>query len=151
MSTSTDGQICFGVAFEEDFEFPWGDDIEAWWKDVNNYVNPEFNPFTEEGDYKPGINNSDPRIQKHWTHQRQWEKDNPMPVDLINYCSGECPMFIIAVPQTVITANRGYPVTVDPELFLLNEAIYKQQLLDFFNKYDIKSAEPKWLLSSYWG
>ena len=32
VGTSTNGQLCYGTAFVEDFEFPWGDgEIEYWW------------------------------------------------------------------------------------------------------------------------
>ena len=42
MGVSTDGQICFGIAFEECTEFPWDSeeydgDIDAWWLSLSSF------------------------------------------------------------------------------------------------------------------
>lgn len=52
MSTSTDGQICFGVVFEEDYEFPWDDEnnFEKWWQTVNGFK-PSFEIYDDKGEY----------------------------------------------------------------------------------------------------
>ena len=61
MVQSTDGQLSYGVVFDEDFEFPWDaekweGDIEEWWRDVKGFSNPMYYPFDQEGDYEPGYN-----------------------------------------------------------------------------------------------
>lgn len=156
MGTSTDGQICFGVMFEEDYEFPWNaeqydDDIEAWWRDVHGYKNPAPNPFTEEGEYNDGFSSGDPRVSEYFDRQRDWMKKNPVPVTEVNYCSGDCPMIIIAVPSTVKTNNRGYPLEFSPSLLTVRVKEVKM-LRDFCTKYGLaEDCTPKWWLSSYWG
>lgn len=163
MGESTNGQICYGVVFDEDYEFPWDDEkyeggIEAWWRDVNNFVNPAFNPFTEEGDYKPGVANDDPRISKYFKQDHEWDKAHPLPVELVNYCSGDCPMFILAVKESCISNNRGFPVQFDPSSLTVSDEA-RRALLKFCVDYGLEISteevtevrEPEWLLSSYWG
>lgn len=139
MGTSTNAIIAFGIQLEEGFEFPWDDendenDCVDWWRELNNYNNPY-----------------DWKIDKdYWKYQNEWDKENPIPFEIENYCSQECPMYILAVKGTVKTAERGYPndfnpndLKVDPES--LN--IFKR----FIDKYKISDENPKWLIFSYWG
>ena len=65
MGVNTDGQICFGIKFEEGDEFPWEDvdgdyDLEEWWRRVNGYTNPHESPWDEKGGYKEGFSRDDP-------------------------------------------------------------------------------------------
>lgn len=157
MSTSTDGQICYGILFPEDYEFPWStneyeDDIDNWWRDVNGYVNPVESPFDDEGEYKPGYSQNDPRIHEYFKGPDAWDKVNPLPVELVNYQSDECPAYILAVPSTVKIANRGYPVAFGPGIELVVSGEDRQALIDFCSKYGLEvDAPPSWYLSSYWG
>jgi len=59
MGISTNGQLHFGIKFEDGFEFPWdfddemksswrSDDIEHWWREVNGFINPKFNPLPKQ-------------------------------------------------------------------------------------------------------
>lgn len=155
MGQSTDAILCFGIAFEEEFEFPWSEeedsDHESWWLKVNGYSCPLFNPFTEEGDFKPGIDREDPRIGEFFGHKRNWLRDHPFPVDVVHHCSGDYPMYILAVLGTEIYAHRGYPQSVDPEDFVIPEG-GRETLLGFCEKYGIATVGgPKWWLCSYWG
>lgn len=151
MGTSTDGQICFGVMFEEDYEFPWSQDddseIEEWWRKENNYE-PPFEAWTEEGERIDGI--TDAQVSEYFAHQREWEKNNPIPIVEVNYCSGEYPMIILAAPSSQMSARRGYPIEFDPKDLLVDEQ-EEQALKDFCAKYDLENTGAKWWLSSYWG
>ncbi len=156
MGVSTDANLCYGFHFEESYELPWDAEkydgcIDAWWMDVNGYVNPIFNPFTDEGNYKEGVKSDDPRISEYFEHQRKWLKENPMPVEEIFHCADECPMVILAVPDTSKTANRGSVVTVNPgDLKVDQDKV--SALIDFCYKYNIETlGNPNWLLTSYWG
>lgn len=158
MSTSTDGQICYGIMFDEDYEFPWSaddyedGDISDWWRDVNGYVNPIESPFTDDGDYKPGYHQNDPRIDQYFAGQSAWDKLNPLPIELVNYQSGDYPAYIIAIPSTVKTANRGNPIVFSPGIELVVSGQDRQALIDFCTKYGLEiNAPPSWYLSSYWG
>lgn len=156
MGVSTNGQISYGILFEEGFEFPWDceqfdGDIEDWWKSANGYQNPEFDPYDERGDYKPGVTKDDPRIAAYHGHAREWLQANPVPVELVNCCSADCPIYILSLPEFGATANRGYPQAFHPTL-LVERPEHAQQLVDFCAKYGIETSdEPKWWLSSYWG
>lgn len=178
MGVSTDGQLCFGVMFDEGFEFPWGwdgdgefdGDIEEWWRSVNGYVCPMESPWDEDGNRNPGYSDNDPRIDEYFRVRREWLEANPIPVDLVNYCSGDCAMYILTLDNERLnmTARRGYPVVVN--VFDLQRAVEETQaervLLQFMQMYGIGEAgltdsstrfsedgeilAPKWWLSSLW-
>lgn len=161
MGTSTDGQLCYGYLFDEGHEFPWYSeddfgDLEMWWEEQNGYVELplEREPYTEDGDYqewfkKLSRDEQDKYLDPRWEHHRKWVKDNPIPFDLVNYCSGDCPMYILAVPSTVITANRGYP----ERIVSLPEIKGIKQFTECLQKYGIHDCieQPSWYLSSYMG
>ena len=174
MGTTTNGQICYGILFDEDFEFPWSerDGIDDWWREVNGYENPCWNPFTPEGDYKAEIvtntrvygpvtsgygmvTSDDPRIQEYFQHQRNWDKEHPLPIELVNCCSCDCPIWILAAPASTEIARRGYPSELDLRALKVNDVAkapgWRANLLEFCDKYKIEHDEPRWWLSSYWG
>lgn len=77
-------------------------------------------------------------------------------VEMINYCSDSFEMFIMAIPESVKSASRGYPEdNIDPYVFSsINYGEWNEQLLNFCDKYKIeltKDQVPQWFLSSYWG
>lgn len=144
MGCNLNGQIHFGVAFEEYFEFPWGYDIDEWWAKIHNYV-PLHQPYTPQGGYAEGWSRDDPRIKEYYQHQRDWFKANPLPV-VLEYCgTGDCSSTIIALP------NKGLSVdweatSFDPaSLVVTDEEI--QSIKGFLAKYEIDHDEdPAWLL-----
>jgi hypothetical protein len=145
VGTSTDGQLCYGILVGEDL--PWTEqDLELieWWREVNDC--PVVSPYTEAGEYKPGITNGD----AYFELRHKWDDENPVPVEEVNFCSGDCPAYILAVPSTVKTAYRGSPLEIDPVLIFPKDG--EQALIDFCNRIDIVGRpRPKWYLSSYWG
>lgn len=153
MSISTDGQICYGIYFEEDFEFPWDadeyeSDIEEWWLAVNNYVNPLPDPYDENG-RKPDT--TEQQINEYFRHRREWLKSHPVPVKPVNYQSREVPAYLLAVPSSLMTARRGYPEVFDPEALTVPDT-ERQALINLCEQYGIKTlTPPAWYLSSYWG
>lgn len=155
MGVSTNGQICYGIIFDDGFEFPWdaekwGGDIDEWWRDVNGYE-PGFNPYTDEGNHREGVVEDDPRIYEYHSRMQNWMKEHPIPVKLINYCSGEVPMYILAVSCSCITSRRGHPIDFDPKSLTL-DGVQGLLLGLFCTKYGIETEdEPKWWLSSFWG
>ncbi len=151
--------------FDEGFEFPWDadefdGDIEEWWKHVNGYDNPHYCPFTEAGEYKDdapvtvdqfgqkSVKHDDPRVSAYYEYRRKWMSSNPVPIEVVNYCSGDCPMYVLAVKH--IECSRGYPQEIDPALLEVTDDD-KQRLRDFLERFDIEADEPKWWLTSYWG
>ncbi len=162
MSLSTDGHLSYGIIFDESTKFPWGseDNIHEWWKKVNNYVNPYYCPYTEQGAYKDDapviftkdgqkrLDFDDPKVTTYYNHWREWSKANPIPVQLVNYCSDDSPMYLIAVKH--VFCSRGYPVEIDPS-FLEVSKEEKRKLQEFLDRFGIEADEPRWWLTSYMG
>jgi hypothetical protein len=169
MSTSTDGQICYGIPFEN-LDFPWEGkyegDIEKWWQDVNGFKHSvEIYSDTDKSGYIDGQKPKQSVIDTYYKEEREWLKTNPLPVELVNYCSGGAPLYILAVPESFKSNSRGFPLEFNPaELQVTPEQ--RQNLIDFCEKYlgekiakhndeeynDVKiTLEPKWYLTSYWG
>jgi hypothetical protein len=155
MSITTNGQICFGVMFEEDDELPWNNeendyDLETWWIELICGYKPPFEIYDEEGNLLKNVSRY--KEKEYWLHFREFKKLHPVPVEEINYCTCDDPMYILAVPRTCIYSNRGYPEKINPEDLIVSQE-EKQALLDFCNKYcpSKEKYEPKWYLSSYYG
>lgn len=159
MTTSTDGQICFGVELgsEEDNEFPWSGDehfgeFDEWWLErVSGFTPTKAYPFDERGNYLPGMHCGSPEVEAYFAERREFMKTNPTPFTLVNYCSGDYPALILAVPSTCLTASRGHPLAFDPQaLSVTDEQV--RQLLAFCETHGLAfEGEPCWWLSSYWG
>lgn len=156
MGISVRATLAFGFSFEENFEFPWGDgsdgdDVESamleWWRKVNGFVNPVWNPYTEKGDHKPGVSREDPRIGAYFDYQHGWDAAHPIPVALVESGSEECAQYILAVPKSEIWTSWDGPLKVErlPEIDLQALA-----LMEFCKKYGIKTdGEPAWWLCAY--
>jgi len=159
MGVSTNGEISFGILFEEGFEFPWDEDeyddgIYDWWKfEVLGYKRP-FELYDEAGEYIDGIKPPKEKREEYYAHERQFEKDNPKcPITLVNYCSGGCPMYILAVSNLSVSCSRGYPTGFFPSELaeLIASGEHTIMLLEFCKRYGIETdAKPGWWLSSYW-
>jgi len=161
MGTTTNGVICYGIQFDEDTEFPWDDkeyegenydgDIDRWWLyDVLGFKH-SFEIYGDDGNYIDGKEPSTEDYLAYAAESRTVTDANPLPVELVNYCSANVPMYILAVPSTIKRALRGYPTWFDPvDLTVTDDE--KAQLLAFCNTHGIVTlAEPQWWLSSYWG
>lgn len=151
MSVSTNGNLSYGCIFDEYFEFPWQADkyegeLEEWWMDVKGFVNPVECPYDEEGNYREGI--AEDSVGKWLSNRRDWLRSNPPPVEVVNYCSGSYPMFIIAVKS--LEATRGNPVRVN-FAHLPDEDGLRQTLIHFLeeSKIDYNPGDIGWWLSSY--
>ena len=96
MGTSNDGLMCYGVAFPEGFSFPWDEQ------------------YDDDGE----IARDGMEFGEWWLDEACNNEEKPCPVELVNYCSDGCEMFIVAIPDSVYTANRGYPVKFDPTALL---------------------------------
>ena len=78
-------------------------------------------------------------------------KDNPLPFQLVNYCSGEYPMYILAVPGTLKSAYRGSPKSFTLDELQVDEEASKK-LIAFCEEYGLEGeSEIGWTLSSYMG
>jgi len=139
MGVSTDGQLCFGIAFEEEFMFPWTRDdddeyeFEDWWREQRGWTQQ-----WSDGD------------ETFFARRREFDKEHPAPVECVLHCSFDYPMYILALPGTSKSASRGYPTAIEVELTPLDDAA----ILKFCADSGIEMNDDQrgaWLLSSLWG
>lgn len=155
MGVSTNGIIGFGVVCDEGTELPWDTeefdgDIEEWWRRENDFRDIH-SPWTPDGNYATGWGDKDPRLDEYYRHRREWLESHPVPIELENYCSGDCPMYALTVPGLGTSCRRGYPKTFEPSE-LVATPDQAESLKAFLMKYGIEyEGEPGWLLMSYWG
>ena len=154
MGQSTNAEIAFGVDFGEiegeGRYFPWSGDehegcIESWWRDFKGFVNPISEPNWGK------IHTAEERVQisLYFDTRHEWDKNHPLPVELISHCAGDYPMYILAVPDTHVLAYRGDPVTIDAESFRRKPDA--RAFLVFCEDHEIDlPKEPAWLLFSDW-
>ena len=154
MGTSTNGQICYGIMFEDEYEFPWDSDeydgdIDDWWLRAVLGYKPSFELYNADGNWIDGIKPAKEKKDAYFQELRDFKAQNPkIPVELVNYCSGDFPMWILAVPSSCIEAYRG-----DPLAFQDLSVGWKdtEALFKFCNDYGLSGSNAHWWLSSYWG
>lgn len=156
MSISTDGQICFGFLFEEDYEFPWDTeefvhDIDTWWLEGVNQYKPPFQMYNDRGEYIDGVEPSKERFDIYYSHKDVFKATMPkVPVELVNCQSCDYPVYILAVPGTVRSASRGSPEMFEPDLLKYEPGSFNA-LVEFLEKYNIvPTGDAEWYLSSLW-
>lgn len=145
-------EISFGIKFEEGFEFPWDcfDSIEEWYREVSGFVNPHENPYDENGEYKPGFNDTDTRVDAYVDANFRWDRDHPIPIQLIDYQEIDNPAFIMAVATRRLRCEIGEPSTFIPMSLMPGDQ--SQVLIGFCEKFGIDMPdEPRWWLSAYYG
>lgn len=150
MGVLTDAILCYGVAFEEDHEFPWSgneEDDEFWYYNIILKYNPLHRLYDDDGAY---LKDTPYEVKEaEWDNYKKFRDQNPKPYQLVRHCSNEYPMYILAIPSTVKKASRGYPekiysLRVDQSEFDL--------FYGFLVRNNIISTQfPQWLLASYWG
>ena len=155
MGVSTDGQICCGVLLEEEIELPWDadqwdGDIDAWWRDINGFKHSR-EVFDADGHYLPGFSRQSD-LDWYYGEERDWDElHGRVPVELVNACSAEYPIWIVALPGSCHVARRGDPEKFDPTELCV-EATVTAVLTDFLDRFGIEyDGAAAWYLSSYWG
>lgn len=108
--------------FDEDVEFPWGDEygFEDWYYSL------------------PGKNDSN-----------AFKIANPLPVIHVNYCSKSEPMYVLASQE--VTGRRGFPHRISEEDTVVDEA-KSEIVKAFCLKHKLiqESDAPSWYLCSFW-
>lgn len=152
MGVSTDGQLTYGIAFEEETEFPWGEqEIEEWWIETVHGFKPSRQIYDADGQYIGGKRPPDDVMNAHFAERQDFEKAHPLPVELVTHCSYDYPMYILAPPGAHHSAHRGYPKEIDPTVLSVS-ADQHEALLKFCRDHGIEiPGQPKWYLSSLWG
>ena len=147
MGQSTDAILVFGVSVPEGEEPEWLRDMEAqeWWRVQQGYE-PPYRPYTEEGEYAEGWTPGDPRLPAYFQHGWDWDKANPCPFDALPHCSGDYPMYILAVPGTETRAWRGSPVAITE----LRKVEMGDEYQDAVGKLGFDAGAAQWWLCSMW-
>lgn len=136
MSVSTDGMLFFGIVYGEG-------DVENFY-DATAEWNRSHQPTQPQGlDYSP------PEWDAWRKLNRAWER-NGNKIEQGNYCSGEYPMYYVALSRHHRQASRGDPLQVDPMKLIVTEHDV-QILREFCEKAGLPWKDPKWWLASYWG
>lgn len=145
MTTSTEGILCYGYILPDE-GLPWQtddyeDDFEEWYYS-------EVVPFNFSIDW----DSADSILRKQY-FDKKWEfkQANPAPFKLVNYCSWDYPMFILAVVRE--EATKGNPTIINPVELLEYSEKDIQELKEFAVKYNLidETDKPQWWLCSYWG
>ena len=84
MGVSTNAQLCFGVLFDEDTEFPWdtedyAGDIEEWWLTEVCGYQPSVALFDAQGEYLAGRRPSEEALSHYFAEKRAFAKAHPVP------------------------------------------------------------------------
>ncbi len=159
MGISTNGQINFGILFEEDFPFPWDKeefqgDIDEWWiYEICGYKNP-FELYDGKGEYLDGKKPSEEKSEEYYNLRSAFAMKHPLPITVVNCCSCDYHIDIIAIPNKGLNCLRGDPTPFNPQDLKVSSGS-EQKLVSFCEKYCIgddyyNSPEliPKWYLSS---
>lgn len=145
MGQSTDALLMFGINLGEGEEIEWpaalvDGDEDSSYPDLEGYLAGKAGLVRPEGaDYKA------PEWAAYWAAKRTAEE--ACPVDLVSHCSGDYPMWILAVRRTVQRASRGYPITPVVDQIDHGEV---QALRAFCDETGLPWSEPRWLLCSDW-
>jgi hypothetical protein len=143
MGTSTNATVAFGFDLGEELPEAWRDDTEDGGFEWDDVVAAEAGLVEPNGGvYTAG----DPAWPAHWDRVRKAVAK--FPLTLIHHCSGDCPMYFLAVTGTEQVARRGSPTALKP-LAVTNEQI--TALATFCKKHGIEFQGPTWHLFSYWG
>jgi hypothetical protein len=140
MSRDSIARLSFGVAFKEDFEFPWSDKekypdgIEDWWLEITEYIQPLE------------LYNFDSILDDEIT----WLKLHPVPIKVVRTCTYDYSGYILAVKTMWV--DWAETLKVDPEQLISNINEDTKVITDFLDKYNIKCEDsPGWILSSFYG
>ena len=140
MGQSTDGILVYGIDFGEDFDSERFVDADGD-QDFEGFIHLErgVSPImdVESTTYRDA----------RWNAQKEAVKNYP--IELVKYCSGNYPMYVVAVPGTKIRASRGDAKIITPDrLRVTNEQ--ETALKGWCEQHDIKWSQPHWLLCSVW-
>lgn len=134
MGVNTDATICFGISYEEGHQFPWHEGIFAG--EINDWWCAQHGKSFDK-----------------YEDKKKWLEKNPLPVEVVYHCTGDDPMFILAIPGTERTAWRGDPVEL--KFSELQAAVTDEKFVafnTFINNYNLGNGTmPTWWLASYWG
>jgi hypothetical protein len=151
MGYDASATICFGLSFDEDFEFPWDDDAEDWWIDVIHAYKPPFQLFDGQGRYIDGKTPTQKQIHEYYDHRQAFQEKHPLPAVFVHSGSDELSSPILAVPSSVVKTSWDAPAEIGAHIFASINAEELQKFKEFCMGYLGIVTDPKWYLSAYYG
>jgi hypothetical protein len=151
MGETVSGQIAYGVLFEEGYEFPWegeeNDGLENWWVRENGFK-PSKELYDDQGEWLDGVEASDEDVDAYHEEKSLFLAAHLLPVEFLNTCDSNNPIYMLAVPSTTMEASRGNPKEFRPEELVFTKP-EGEALLDFCSKYGLTfESGPGWFLTS---
>lgn len=136
MSQNHYAKIAYGIQLEEGQEenFSFFEEFET---DVREFWNKELGfkqLYDSTGCYLNGIKPTEEEFKKYFKEQDDFEEQNPLPVDFENCSYMEYPNYILVIPSSVISIERGESLFFNPsDLKVSQEDIEKFE--NFISKY----------------
>lgn len=138
MGQSTDAFLFFGFSLGEDTE-----SLSDWEKKYAAKKGVQ-EPTEEYDDFDPVVVD---KYNAYWDRCRELVDLEPCTIAF--HCSGDYPIYYVAIKRTVSRASRGYPKEINPAE-LADNCGERQALLAFCELMDIPPQSPKWWLASRW-
>lgn len=172
MGVSTDAILCYGVDFGEEpdglpfYDEENGVDFDEWVYSLTPGLSNthlwdtyyEWEKTPEAQALRATTYNLVPEFEKlnpQWRDElneiyaRRREAENNAPVELVYHCSGDYPMYIVAVKGTTVKAWRGEPQEITTETFEIDvKHLFAAQR--FCEEHEIPFEDPTWILCSYY-
>lgn len=173
MGISSDGILAFGVDLGEpdDVELPWASDgedddgeFEEWYVGLHGvtaaHLWDAYNAWAETPEALAIPGHSGERLKAYeaahpaWReeldayYEKKHEIEGAAPIEIVQHCSYDYPMYIVAVPGTVTTAYRGSPEKI-PDFDVDSAKVAAAG--DFCAAHGIPFDNPGWLLASMYG
>lgn len=160
MGQSTDAVIFYGYCWDDECDL--FDDPEVEWPEIiaieRGHKNPWkfFPPEIEKLPYeqkeiasKQWCDENRQIIDGWYAIKKKIEKE--FGVDIGSHCSGECSIPYVHIPESEITAHRGYPVELSNQSLQV-DASWDERLDAFMKALKIERPHkvPGWRLVSWW-
>lgn len=151
MGVSTDGLLFLGILIDEESECPWEDEKDedgetgTWYSWEDHYARLKGCP-------KPDVPYDTPKNKA--LHSAYWDAKRKIleacAVEMDTHCSGEYPLWYVALKRLRWSASRGSPDSFEVLPVATDED--RAAVVEFCKLMDIKCEEkPQWHLASYWG
>jgi hypothetical protein len=136
MGVSTNALMAFGFDLGEERPESFTDSDEGYFE-ADEFLLRDFDAGIPE--WTPGVG------PDYWDNKSAALAK--IPVDIIEHCSGEYPMYFLAVRGTECEARRGYPSVAEQREIAAAEI---DAMRAFCEKHGIEWQEPRWYIFSMW-
>jgi hypothetical protein len=158
MGRNVTAKIVYGYELGE-VSLPWDTYSEdPWWRKIKGFK-PSVVIYDENDDYINGIRPPQELIDLYFKERKDWEKANPLPIEVINAGGGEFIYTVIALRSPIVRAEWGSPQDFDFQKIMNDVNDYdRDTMIKFCKEYlapfkdldvEVDWDNPKWLLCAY--